>query len=352
MRFQNTNEKIKIDIKKSPTVYISNNKSFVNNEAKDNFAIANLENKSKDDSIPIDEFAQKTSGTFLVDNPSQVYNGYDLSFLNYKVGDIEKDLGITEYNGNNYRVINFNDGYQAWFDEETKKLTFLMTHDGSVSISFDYDISDSEREELNKGYKLNPDAPIDFIARSNIRGHEFKFYSIDSDNGQEASLVKNFSTLYNESYSDEILALIENNFTGILISPWYWSDSPELQGTAGAYVSIANNRDPYMFIPCDKDFNSAYYKYTTPYHETGHVIQANLERQHRFDTKTLEELYDKYKETMATMPESSYSNGRGNTESPDEDEFFADASVNYFMCPEELQRYMPEVYDFVKEIYG
>lgn len=102
-----------------------------------------------------------------------------------------------------------------------------------------------------------------------------------------------------------------------------------------------------IYVPNSEDANSDYYKYNTPLHEMSHIIQSSLE----IDEIKLENLYEEYKDVLPTLDESCYNEKNYDT-TPNSNEFFADSVINYYLNPIELERYLPEVYNFIDEIFG
>ena len=239
---------------------------------------------------------------------------------------------------------------QDTYGFDTKNNNRVTTYySGDIHIDYDYDISEAERQHICSIYGLNPATPIDYIARSNIRGYEIDYYGIDSMEKPSQVVPVNFSKWYSQ-YPNEILSKLNDSFKGIFISPWSDASNPDLSGSAGAYVSYEYGL-PFMFVPIGSNLNSEYYKAFTPLHEMGHAIEQILKINGEFDLERWNELFEQYKEIIPQLPGSCYSPGRGYEITPNELEMFADASSNYFQYRDELRRYAPEICAFLDEIY-
>lgn len=249
-------------------------------------------------------------------------------------------------------IIENKDGVLYSFNSQTKKIQKYTDYDNQTKVLYDYNIDENERNQICGVYGLDSNVNIDFIARSEIKGNEIKYYSINAKPGENTSAVPlNFTKLYSECYSEKILSLLNEHFNGIFISPWDYASNPDLQGSAGAYVSYASDK-PFMYVPSDVDFDREYYTVNTPLHEMGHAIQWIEEKLNIFENNVLTNCFEKYKDLLPQLYYSCYSNLRGVDQTPSEAEFFADISVNYFKDPETLNRYIPEAYELAKKMYG
>ena len=286
------------------------------------------------------------------------YKGFDGTY--YKcddLNDVFAQNGIQEsnlININNINVENDNslfissiDGLYR-FDSEGR---IIYYSDGETTTVYNYNPTEEEKKELYDLYGMDPSTPVNFIATTTIRGHEIKYYSAGEQADNSAAVAPiHYSKQYSK-YSDETLSKLDENFFGIIICPWENASNPECENKAGAYAQIYYD-DSFIYIPSNVNFNSAYYSINTPTHEMAHILQDIAIENNTFDTEGLETLFNEYKDEMSDMPWSSYTDSTGFTESPNSVEFFADASTNYFQDPETLQRYMPELYEFMEDFYG
>lgn len=88
--------------------------------------------------------------------------------------------------------------------------------------------------------------------------------------------------------------------------------------------------------------------YNTLSHETTHIIQTIVD----IDEIKLNNLYKEYKDILPVLYESCYNVNLNYDETLNINEFFADAVTNYYLNPIELERYIPELYDFINDILG
>ena len=177
--------------------------------------------------------------------------------------------------------------------------------------------------------------------------------------------------MYSE-YSDETLSDIEKNLAGIILSPWrynpYWDKGTTDGGMA--YTSGDKEKGYYIYLPTDyqtydyekkeyiyedAELNEYYeegYSYSNgiAYHEMGHVIKSINEDKKIFDSKRNYELYEKYGEKLSQLSSSRYSSKFAEF-APNSDEFFADACTNYYMKPDELKSNIPELYEYLNNMY-
>ena len=293
------------------------------------------------------------------------YDGYDVSKLGYYSLNVEADCGSLIWNGRSVRALNFTDGKQIWFDEETKKPVLILdTRNPEIEtrVYFDYDISQEERAEIEKLYiseaKLG-DAPIDFIATANIRGHKIKFVSINADAEKAAMIANMYSRLFAALYSDEQLAMLEESFYGVLISPWENSSSPNSTASNGSHAAAykwgTKDSKYYVYVPTDVDFGYSYYDsfygLDIPIHEMGHAFESVFNDRDMINKEYWNSLFDKYKKTLPHLSGGSGYSAPMYTETPNEMEFFAESTLIYYTDPEQLKRYMPEVYNFLNDLY-
>ena len=288
---------------------------------------------------------------------SSTYQGYDISKLGYKYSDVKSNYGYQIWNDKYYFVMNFKDGKEAWFDGETGKITWLFDRENDISIFFDYDISSEEKQAVYDLYDLDSSVPFDFIATTKIRGHSIKFYSINCKEPNSSEVVKNFSAIYEKHLNDYQLSLLEKYLGGVFVSPWENASCPKLNSYAGGYVENhwVEDKNPFIYIPeaqnrekgsyTTVDFDSHYYRVVVPLHELGHVFEAIFKNKlHNFDLNKWNELHQKY---MDLLPKFSCGFKKVMTV---EHEFFAEVFLNYCENPIELQRYMPDVYDFIDKL--
>ena len=287
----------------------------------------------------------------ISDGVNTLYLGNEgLTSIFEKNGISPNDIGnITNIYFIGEKVCFIIDGVETYtFDTANNNRITSYSTDG-IHIEYDYDISEEEKNQICSIYGLDPSVTVDYIARTNIRGYTIPYYAINT-NGKASQVVPiNFSKEY-AKFEDSILSNLSQNFSGVFISPWNISSNPEEEGHAGAYV-LSNNGKPFMFVPINVDFNSAYYKYNTPLHEIGHAVESILIAKGKFDVDKWNELYEKYKDLMPQMPSSCYSLDREYTTTPNEKELFADAFLNYFQNRDELRRYMPDLCEFLDNIF-
>lgn len=292
------------------------------------------------------------------ENTGFEYNGFDGS--NFKCNDLKNlleqngimnedpiNINYISVDSENRLFVTLDDGYYK-FDSEGR---IIYYSDGENTTVYNYNPTEEEKKELYDLYGMDPTAQVNFIATTTIRGHKIKYYSAGEQDDNSAAIAPTYYSKYYSQYPDELLSYLDKNFFGFVICPWELSSNPEISGRAGAYALNMYGRR-FIFIPSTAEFNGAYYSINTPLHEMAHILQDLATEDNSFDTEKLESFYDEYKEEMPDMPWSCYSGKSGYDETPNINEFFADASVNYFQDPESLKRYMPELYEFMEDFYG
>ena len=80
------------------------------------------------------------------------------------------------------------------------------------------------------------------------------------------------------------------------------------------------------------------------YHENAHLLEECLRREDKFPEEQVEEFYNKYKDLLPELEASVYK------PIPNVNEFFAELVSNYYNAPEEMERYMPDAYEFIKQL--
>ena len=271
-----------------------------------------------------------------------VDNAYGL-FAKNKIDDVKaidiSDVSKVSEDSSNIKVT-LKNGDMYIFDSE-ERIIGIKTED--YNIYYDYNVSESEKERVRQLLDLNDNVDVNFVATTEMKGEALNYYSVgDADISNDVNFPINFSKQY-QNFPKDVLAEISSSMFGIILGNRETSPYNPLGGSYGAYATSGNSDgEKYIFVPNSEDANSDYYKYNTPLHEMSHIIQSSLE----IDEVKLENLYEEYREILPTLEESCYD------ELPDSDEFFADAVTNYYLNAIELERYLPEVYNFIDEIFG
>lgn len=314
-----------------------------NNKIESADEIQRLSSTSISLSNQIENFKDKIYGLLGIETAKETAMRL-LAFNRLDDIDIDEIMSIEKRGVHSENIlITLTNGEEYLFDEE-QRLIKMETED--FEIYYNYDISAYQRESIVDFYNSSGTASLLCKATATIRGHEIHYYLVDDRNTElETNGPINFSRLY-ALFSDEILEALDD-FAGVVIAPKDLSLYNPLGGKYGAYVSTSNSEEKeiFMFVP-DRNLNSDYYKYNTPLHEMSHVIQSL----HDIDEAKLSNLWDAYKTIMPQLNESCYSSNHFES-TPNSDEFFADAVTNYFLNRKQLQRYMPEVYAYIDNIF-
>ena len=276
-----------------------------------------------------------------------VDNAYSL-FSKNKIDDVKaidiSDVSRISENSSNIKVTLKNGDIYIFDDKD--RIIGIKT-DG-YNIYYNYDISEYDKERVRDVLGLTESVNVNFIATTEVNGEALNYYSIgEADVSNDVNFPINFSKQY-QRFPKEVLEKLSSSMFGIILGDRETSPYDPLEGGYGAYATSGNpNGEKYIFVPNSENANSDYYKYNTPLHEMSHIIQSSLE----IDEIELGELYVEYKEVLPTLEESCYSSYKYD-ETPNMTEFFADSVVNYFLNHIELERYLPEVYDFISGIFS
>lgn len=259
---------------------------------------------------------------------------FDVNGIVVEQSDIKKEV-YKKPSGETLVVMKNGDTYL--FDMKNR---IIEVKTEEYEIHYDYD------SELKEFYGLTNIASIQYTAKAIIRGHEINYYSLgDSTSNKDACVPINFSNQY-QKFPDSILEEIAKSFFSVVIGDKSISLNNPLNGNYGAYVHY--DEQVYMFVPNNHDLNSSYYQYNTPLHEGAHVIQFCC----NIDEEKLKSLFETYKNLLPQLKSSCYNVNIDYEESPNYWEFFADAVVNYYLNPDELKRYIPEVYQYIDSIFN
>ena len=115
-------------------------------------------------------------------------------------------------------------------------------------------------------------------------------------------------------------------------------------------MSVGANGKSFVFIPGDNIVDLPYYANQVPLHEMGHIYESAYKSDNNFDQETWNKLYENKKWILPWLSGSGYTPPSHWT-TPNEREFFADSTANYYLYPNELKRFMPEVYYFLNNLY-
>lgn len=274
-------------------------------------------------------------------------NAYGL-FAKNQIDDVKaidiSDMSKVSEDSSNIKVT-LKNGDMYIFDSE-ERIIGIKTED--YNIYYDYNVSESEKERIRQLLDLNENVDVNFAATTEIKGEALNYYSVGYANiSNDVNFPINFSKQY-QNFPKEVLAEISSSVFGIILGDREISPYNPLEGNYGAYATSGNSDgEKYIFVPNSNDANSDYYKYNTPLHEMSHIIQSSIE----IDEIKLKNLYEEYKEVLPTLEKSCYKSNNYD-ETPNKNEFFADAVTNYYLNTIELERYLPEVYNFIDEIFG
>ena len=249
---------------------------------------------------------------------------------------------------------NKNDNSEGEFDSEGRIIKFAKD---DVSLEYSYEPTQADYNALAKEqeFRETPNLKINYVARAKIKGIEIPYYSVGEQGDTDTFAYTIGSSLAYTNYSSRILSLIDQNFEGVIIAPWNMSEMKHSHEGIGAYYI-----NQHIFVPYDGcDYLNNDYRTIIPIHEMGHFLSrlhysTYQDPQNRtgWFREDVETLLKKYKSVLPTLPASGYTPATGYTTSPNDEEFFADASANYFLNPSELQRYAPELYEFMERMYG
>ena len=291
-------------------------------------------------------------GEVIVDVFNEVFLDFSKTlelFETNKIVDInEDDIRDVARTGANLEniMVTLKSGDTYTFDKQKRIITVDKEN---YHIYYNYDVSDYEKTQISNMFGISSNEIVNFIATVDVKGEEFKYYSVgNSDISNDVNFPINFSEQY-QNFPQEILSNLSSSMFGVIIANKELSSNNPLGGSYGAYAMASNpNGEKYIFIPNTKDANSDYYKYNTPLHETAHIIQKTID----IDEIKLDSLYKEYKDILPVLDESCYNVNLNYDETPNINEFFADAVTNYYLNPTELERYIPELYDFINDIFG
>ena len=346
---------------------------IVNNVNADNVSLkfktkSNNLNVSKISNISnVDKIQKIGNGTFNTSGKMQKVSNIEDFFMdifNDMLFDFSKTLEL--FNANKISGINesdISDVNRSGADSENimvtlkngdvyifdKQKRIVSVDKENYHIYYNYDVNDYEKSQITNMFGISSNETVNFVATVDVKGEKFKYYSVgNSDISNDVNFPINFSEQY-QNFSQEILSRLSSSMFGIIIGDKDLSPYNPLGGSYGAYATGSNSDgEKYIFIPNDADANRDYYKYNTPLHETAHIIQTIID----IDEIKLNNLYKEYKDILPVLDESCYNVNLNYDETPNINEFFADAVTNYYLNPIELERYIPELYDFINDIFG
>ena len=304
-------------------------KPFVNNK---------INNQIKRVEAVRDEVMEFSDVIMYASSMRKLFEKEGLEFSVFDVEDCKVDGNVT--------IVTLKDGSSYGF----KNNELYDYKNGNAHIVFS---SNEDIDKLKQLYDFDDDSKLDYTARIMIDSSNVtNFYSLGNGSTPTKQMAINFADQYKDYTPKALEYLKEGKFGGIICSSWDLASNTDLKNNAGAYVSRGENGQDYIYVPVGEkyNYNSEYYKEITVNHETGHVFDRVVAD---FDDTQKEELFEQYKDILPSLEDSAYGNAShsGIKQSPNSREFFADAISNYFTNGDELKRYIPELYDYINEVF-
>ena len=243
-------------------------------------------------------------------------------------------------------------GYVTYRDSQSDvSLSKVLEELNPEDIVPVYTISEEEQEKLRREFSLEEGIPISGYSVININGQDIKVYWI-GDDVYFKDFQKNIKIIEEQisNYPPNALDKVFNSgdFKGVLVGT---KRSPTYKDEYAAFAHL----DEYIYMDVDSyDFN----KKSTVYHEFAHILDSTLYGGNGHYTEHEQEildLYDEYKMSLQEIPELSCNGYCNRNQYPDGvpnvKEFFATIVELYFSRPEELEALLPELYDYVDNIF-
>ena len=280
-------------------------------------------------------------------------DGYNLlrdNGINYQKEDI-KSVERRGTNGENIAVITTSgDAFLFKPDGDGFVLSSITMSDGKMVHC---DLSESLQEGLRDITDIHDDVEIKGYAIISINGQTTKVYWVGD--GVDFDVFKKSVTEIQaalEKYPSNVVGKVLNNsnFKGFFIGKPDDVDAnmPGYNNGLG-YVAYAHN-DEFIYVNSDCSPNI----YTIE-HEFAHIFDSTLTNGKGHYTENdskIKTLYNKYKKVIQEIMLNGYTSSNYPDGVPSVVEFLACAVPIYLEHPNDLKELMPEVYDYIKELFS
>ena len=309
--------------------------------------------------IRIDKYNYDTNGDLIVHevnlkgelySKKETYDAND-NLIQREIYDSNSNLSRIETYDSNGELIQ-NENYTA---ELIENGTLRTVHLEDMDIYLD-SVSEQKQDDIRKKCSINNDVAINSVATVYINNQELHFYWLgDVDYEIFISDVETYSKAF-ANFPENVQELISSHLDGYYIGkPEYRTRDIFEKNAPKDYSAFYNSASNYIYI------NGEWLAtYIAANHEMGHAIDdflgppilSNLFFGGPSSSVELNNLYKEYKITIQALPEVGYQSIYFPEGMPNSCEFFAEAITQYINNPEELQTLIPELYDYVDELFS
>ena len=224
-------------------------------------------------------------------------------------------------------------------------LTTLKMSNGTVT-HFDEDFAEINQILSWEIAAIKMDSEIKAHTKIKINGKTINIYATSG----KGSIINNYEEALDgilaafSSYPKGILdQLLSSGFDTIIVGPQSETYGPDSNWSALTYG------DDYMFLE-----NTTKNVREVLIHELAHVLDSSIVNGNGHYTdksKEVKRLYKKYGKMIQQIKIGGYSSDEFPEGPPNVNEFFAKAITQYIECPEELEMLVPELYEYIEEMF-